>query len=152
MALNLEIKVRSSVDAPQAMGLREKVFEICKLLLAQQKATIVTLQAIEERVKLLREDFATVIERKRPWVTPGQIEQLFNENKTLDVANVLKKLEEKNLNNQLSKELETKLTLGDEKMSEDKPFLLTEKRHRGMQPRRIQQEPVSFLKRTQPPS
>jgi hypothetical protein len=41
------------------------------------------------------------MERKRPWTTSDQIEQLFNESKSLDVANVLKKLEEKHRQSQL---------------------------------------------------
>lgn len=74
VAHNLEIKVRSGLEAPAKLGLREKVFEICRLLFDQQKAAIVTLKAIEDRVALLRDDFATAIQRNRPWITPGQID------------------------------------------------------------------------------
>ena len=77
------------------VGLKEKVFEICKLLLQQQKATIVTLRELEDKVRDLKEDFLTVMQRKRPYVTREQLETVFHENKSASIANVLQKLEEK---------------------------------------------------------
>jgi hypothetical protein len=55
------------------------------LLFQQQKAVGITLRGIEERIRDLKEDFMTVVERKRPWASRENIEQMFTENKTLEV-------------------------------------------------------------------
>lgn len=62
----------------------------------------------------------TVVERKRPWASRENIEQMFTENKTLEVQNVLQKLEERINTNQLKDGL-GKLKLSDERIErEDK--------------------------------
>ena len=99
----------------------------------------------------------TLIERKRPWASREHIEQMFAENKTLEVQNVLQKLEEKNNTNQLKDGL-GKLKISDETQKEDKSqetFNLLERRHRGMQPRRqvaqsVTEDLYSLGKRNQP--
>jgi len=69
VANNLKVQERGKIEPPSQRGLRDKVYEICRMLLDQQKTAIVTLRDIESRICALREDFVTVMERKRPWAT-----------------------------------------------------------------------------------
>ena len=82
--ISSSLAIRGNESAPD-VSLREKVYEICNLLFQQQKAVGITLRGIEERIRDLKEDFMTVVERKRPWASRENIEQMFTENKTLEV-------------------------------------------------------------------
>lgn len=93
-----------------------------------------SLKQIEARVKILREDFVTLMERRRPTATRDQIEQLFNECKALDVASVFKKLEEKYAQNELLKDFQDKAMVATPEP--ERTLNLLERRPRGTQPRR----------------
>lgn len=67
IAQSLVLREKDRAECPKIQqGLKEKVFEICKLLVVQQKAAIVSLRMIEERVEALREDFTSVMLRRYP--------------------------------------------------------------------------------------
>lgn len=100
---------------------------------------------------MLKEDFITLMERRHPWASRDQIEQLFNECKALDVASVFKKLEQKYTQNDLTKDFQDKLMFTTPEP--ERPLNLLERRPRGMQPRRqIAQVEEPGLKRSHPES
>lgn len=64
----------------------------------------------------------------------------------MDIAAVLKNLEDKHAKLDLTKDFKDKLQLSKPKEdAADKPFLLTERRPRGMQPRQPQNEEPVFI-------